>query len=117
MIDADTPPSIVPKPVEILLHRELHVLPLDGGLVHHHTIPVAPEPFHDVPYGGLPEVVGSGLHHQTEDSDGALWTYLPPDLVGDELLPVGIALDYGSDESVRYVAVVGEELLESLGRS
>ena len=28
----------VPEPVQVLLHGKLHVLPLDGGLVHRHMV-------------------------------------------------------------------------------
>lgn len=72
------------------------------------------DPFHDALDAGGPEVVGTDLHDEAIDADH--FGVTPDDLVCDEVLARCIGLDNSVDEVLRHVAVVGQQLLASLGR-
>ena len=56
-----------------------------------------------------------GSIHQREQTGRPVDADPILDLVGGELLPVVVGPDYGAEERVWYVAVVGQELLGVLG--
>ena len=84
---------------------------------------------HDALDGGLPEVVGAGLHRQAEDANDArvllgavelpigvvvVVPGLSQHLVRDEVLAGAVALDDGADEVLGDVLVVRQQLLRIL---
>ena len=101
---------------------------LEGGLIDDDLGTLGLDTLHDALDGGLTEVVGVGLHGQTVHTDDTFLlcgrvvlaglgvvTCLPQYLVGNEVLAGAVALDNGGHHVLRYLGIVGEQLLGVLG--
>ena len=94
------------------------------GLVDHHGHALGLHALHDALDGARAEVVGVGLHRQAVHAHDrfllALVDAVPhhlQHLVGHEVLAGAVGLHDGLDQVLRYVPVVGQQLLGVLGQA
>ena len=94
------------------------------GLVDHHGNALGLHALHDALDGARAEVVGVGLHRQAVYAHDRLLlagVHAAPHhlqhLVGDEVLAGAVGLHDGLDQVLRYVLVVGQQLLGVLGQA
>lgn len=94
------------------------------GLVHHNGDALGLHALHDPLDGARTEVVGVALHGEAVDADhrhglaGVHQRHHAVDHdVGDMVLACAVGVDDGADEVLRYVSVVGQQLLGVLGQA
>lgn len=95
----------------------------EGGLINNDLSAFGLDALHYSLNGALTEVVGTGLHREAIDPDDALLlagtvvlavaaivTGLVENLIGDKILAGAVGVNYGLDEILRNIIVVGQQL-------